>query len=683
MWFQASSKHKTNRYCVAANAAFRCAQVAVLLIAGMWMFSGQASAQVLDEGRVIVKFRASTNTVAGLPNRGRPTISGGLDAIDESATAARIRGIGRRTGLALQSGRALGVRMQVIKAHGLDSATLVTQLRQDPDVEYAVIDARRTILSTPVVPNDPLYLPNGGAVPNGPAAGQWYLHSPDATTPASINAEAAWAIGTGSATGAIVAVIDTGARYDHPDLGSTGSGGKLLPGAALLAGQALRSADATDTGDWVSAGQCGQGSAAANSSWHGTQVAGLVGALSNNAVGMAGVGWDVRVLPVRVLAQCGGYDSDIIAAMNWVVGDAVSGLTTLPPAIASQVKVINLSLGSSAPCSAAYVDAINNVRSHGAVVVAAAGNSDGQAVGAPASCPGVIAVGGLRHVGTKVGYSSVGPEVALSAPGGNCVNATGPCLYPILTTSNAGTTTAGASIYTDGLNPSIGTSFAAPLVSGTAALMLQARPALLPDDVRRLLRDTARTFPQVGGVPVCHAPNSSTQVECNCTTSTCGAGMLDAGQAVSAAAAGVVPRIVVTPAAPVSGQTVTLDASGSLPSVTGSSIVSYAWTLVDGGGIVSALSGPTNTSSISVTPSSGGTFTVQLTVIDDSSPTPVSAVTTETITVASPGTAHATGSSTGGGGGGGGAVPAGALLALAGVVLVVRARLRVADAQAD
>jgi serine protease len=650
-------------------------QACALLMLGMAYSSG-AFAQALDEGRVIVKFR-SGSAAAGASGTARatPASNAGGDAIDEASATVRIRGIGRRTGLTLQQGRMVGGRMSVVRAHGLDSSTLVAQLKQDPDVEYVVVDARRTILTAPNVPNDPLYLPNGGAVPNGPAAGQWYLHTPDATTPASIDAEAAWAIGTGSASGAIDAVIDTGVRYEHPDLGSTGSGGKLLPGAALLAAQSLRSADATDPGDWVSSGQCGQGSAAANSSWHGTQVSGLVGALSNNGVGMAGVGWDVRVLPVRVLTQCGGYDSDIIAAMNWVVGDAVSGLTTLSPTIASQVKVINLSLGSSVGCSAAYIDAINNVRSHGAVVVAAAGNSDGQAVGAPASCPGVIAVGGLRHVGTKVGYSSVGPEVSISAPGGNCVNTSGPCLYPILTTSNTGTTTASASTYTDGLNPSTGTSFAAPLVSGTAALMLQARPALQPDDVRRLLRDTARTFPQVGGVSACHAPDSSTQAECNCTTSTCGAGMLDAGQAVAAAASGAVPRIVVTPSSPVTGQTITLDASGSQPSVTGGSIVSYAWMLVDGGGIVSALSGPTNTNSISVTPTAAGTFTVQLTVIDDSSPTPVSAVTTETVTVTSPSTARAAGSS-GGGGGGGGALPVWPLLALAGVVAALARQLR-------
>ena len=73
-------------------------------------------------------------------------------------------------------------------------------------------------------------------------------------------------------------------------------------------------------------------------------------------------------------------------------------------------------------CSAAYRDAIAAVNAAGAVVVASAGNSTGHAVGTPANCPGVIAVGGLRHAGTKVGYSDLGPEISISAPAGNCIN---------------------------------------------------------------------------------------------------------------------------------------------------------------------------------------------------------------------------------------------------------------------
>lgn len=669
----------------ARRALRRCSSALALLIAALPL-AGHAAAG--DEARVIVKFRNSGGTTIPQPGatpaqqsapgraqvQGQAAEAGQERALAMARAASRIGDLGRRSGLALHQGRMLSARMHVVQASGLDSRTLAEQLSHDPDVEYAVVDARRRIQTVTIPPDDPLYPDNLNTTvaPNGPAAGQWYLRAPDTSTTSGINAEPAWALTTGSASGPIVAVLDTGVRYEHPDLLATGSGGKLLPGASMLSGQSGGySDDATDTGDWVAADQCGAGTPAANSSWHGTQVAGLIGALSNNATGMASVGWDVRVLPVRVLAQCGGYDSDIIAAMNWVVGGTVSGVTTLSPSISSQVKVINLSLGSDGACTQAYIDAINNVRSHGVVVVAAAGNTDGQAVSAPANCPGVIAVGGLRHTGTKVGYSAVGSEISLSAPGGNCVNLSGACLYPILTTTNAGATVATTSTYSDSYNISTGTSFSTPLVSGTAALMLTARPALLPDDVRRLLRDNARAFPTAASsLPVCHAPDGTVQEECVCTTSTCGAGMLDAGQSVAAAASGVVPRITVSPASPQPGQTVTFDASASLPSTGGTAITGYAWTIKSSGGIVASFNGPANAAQVSVTPSGTGTFTVELQLTDDAG-TPASATTTQSVAVTAP---PVTAQSSGGGGGGGAASALSLLLLALAVAATARQR---------
>ena len=151
---------------------------------------------------------------------------------------------------------------------------------------------------------------------------------------------------------------------------------------------------------------------------------------------MAGVAPGVGVLPVRVLGKCGGYDSDIIAGMLWATGLPVPGV----PANPYPARVINMSLGGDGACSAAYQDVVDQITAAGTVIVAAAGNSSGHAVAAPANCRGVIAVSGLRHVGTKVGFASLGPEVTIGAPGGNCVNtgANSPCLYPILTTSGLG-----------------------------------------------------------------------------------------------------------------------------------------------------------------------------------------------------------------------------------------------------
>jgi serine protease len=208
-----------------------------------------------------------------------------------------------------------------------------------------------------------------------------------------------------------------------------------------------------------------------------------------------------------------------------------------------------MSLGGPGACFADYADAVSEITAAGVVIVVAAGNSAGHALTAPANCSGVIAVAALRHVGSKVGFSDLGLDVAISAPGGNCVNITAgsPCLYPILSTSDTGTTTPVGSTYTDSFKPSVGTSFSAPLVSGTAALILSVQPGLTPQQVRQVLQATARPFPTSGGdngdgtpVPQCTVPqfdSSGTpvdQLQCYCTTYTCGAGMLDAGAALSA-----------------------------------------------------------------------------------------------------------------------------------------------------
>jgi serine protease len=116
----------------------------------------------------------------------------------------------------------------------------------------------------------------------------------------------------------------------------------------------------------------------------------------------------------------------------------------------------------------------SQLASQGVLIVVSAGNEGGP-VDSPANCPGAMGILGLRHAGTKVGFSSLGPEIALGAPGGNCVN-TAPgaaCLFSIDTATNLGTTTPGTNSYTDQFNINVGTSFSAPIVSGIAGLMLR------------------------------------------------------------------------------------------------------------------------------------------------------------------------------------------------------------------
>jgi serine protease len=354
-------------------------------------------------------------------------------------------------------------------------------------------------------------------------------------------------------------------------------------------------------------------------------------------------------LPVRVLGKCFGYTSDIVTGIRWAAGVAVPGL----PANPNPARVINLSLGSSGACSTEERNAIAEANAAGAVVVVAAGNSAGLAANSPANCPGAIGVAAVRHVGTKVGFSDVGPELSIAAPGGNCVNLSGACLYPILTTVDSGTTTPVSSSYTDGLDASVGTSFSSPLVAAAAGLMLSAQPSLTPVGVRAALQATARPFPSSGlpddpnsgPIVACHPPNGVEQLQCYCSKTTCGAGMLDAGAALRAAIGG---RVVVTvsTAVPTAGAAVMLSGSDSTVAP-GRSIAGWAWSLVDAGGTGSSFSGGTSAAAATLQPAAAGTVIVRLVVTDDLG---VAVAAQQGITVVA--ALAPPPSSTGGGGGG-------------------------------
>ena len=519
-----------------------------------------AGAGAEPTARVIVGYRDGAAVVGAHPWR-----KGAPPQDVRQAAQRRADVLARRAGVALSTGRTIGHRAQVVMARGLDSASLARQLAADPDVAYAVVDHRRRALT---VPNDPLFSAgpavNLQTLTGGPAGGQWYLREPSDLFRSATNAQAAWVRSTGS--GVVVAVLDTGVLANHVDLaGQVLSGYDFVRDTTYSNDGDGRDADASDPGDWITAAEdtsgpyrnCGQ----QDSSWHGTHVAGIVAAATNNGIGMAGLAHGAKVLPVRVLGKCGGYDSDITAGMLWAAGVDQAGL----PGSTTPARVLNLSLGGDGACTAAYQDAVSAVTARGVVVVAAAGNSVGRAVGTPANCPGVIGVAGVRHAGSKVGFSDLGPEIAIAAPGGNCVNIEPgqPCLYPILTTSNSGLRgpAAGGSKYTDSFDISVGTSFATPMVAATAALILSARPDLSPAQVKTALQSGARPFPTSGAdngsdpapVGTCQPPSAQEQLQCYCVTGLCGAGMLDADRALAAAEA--LPRAVppLTPSTPDSG----------------------------------------------------------------------------------------------------------------------------------
>ena len=620
---------------------------------------GARVAQAGAPARVIVKLRADSVLMRAQ-----------IQSVEAQKTS-RTQALGLRIGADLIAGHFVSERSHVVIARGMTSAELAARLSAQPDVEYAVVEGRKRIVA---VPNDPFYASRTvGATSGGPAVGQWYLKQPAAsgtaanTAPSSINAEQAWDITTGSAS-IVVADLDTGVRFDHPDFVLVANGGNLVPGYDMVspddgaAGTDFTSAgdgngrdpDASDPGDFVTTAEAASGTlagcTATNSSWHGTQTLGLIGAATNNGIGIAGVARNVKVMPVRVLGKCGGSDGDVIAGMLWAAGITVPGLPVNP----NKARVLNMSLGESGvACNAAFQDAISQINAAGAVVVVAAGNDFGVAVGSPANCSGVITVGAVRSDGDKNNFSNLGANVTISAPGGNCVTtvAGAPCQYPIMTTSNAGTTTpvAGAAggIYTDSFDASLGTSFSTPLVSGTVALMLSVQPTLTPAQVKAKLQSTARQFPTSGSsvtpAPgICQAASTTQQTYCYCTTAVCGAGMLDARAAVAVQAA-----ISLTTTTPTAGQDVALTSSSVLG--IGQS-ATYLWTLVSAGTTGAAITSVTNDAAVVLHPTAAGAFTLKLTTTDNVGNVSVATtVITVVAAAATPASAPAAASSSSGG----------------------------------
>ncbi len=425
--------------------------------------------------RVIVKYREGVD----LKDRSRAASSKTNASLAAAQVAANRLGV-RFDVLRKTAG---GSHVLQINRHlnATEVEAFVDSLRSgDSNVEYAEADKRVVPMW---VPNDAMF------------AQQWSLS--DAT--GGIRAPAAWDRANG--TGVTVAVIDTGVR-PHVDLAAN-----LLPGYDFIVDTKIaadgngRDADASDPGDGVAAGQCAANSAASNSSWHGTHVAGLIAAVANNGGGVAGVAFGAKVLPLRAVGRCGGYASDVADAIAWAAGATVLGLPTNP----NPARVINLSLGGSGSCDRTTQTAINTARSLGAVVVVAAGNANANAAStSPANCQGVITVAATAKSGGKASYSNFGDNVTLAAPGGDRDAG-------MWSTLNMGTIAPGADAYAS----YAGTSMATPVVSGVVALMLSVNKNLTPDQVAALLKSSARAFPA--------------------TCNSCGAGLVDANAAVSAA----------------------------------------------------------------------------------------------------------------------------------------------------
>jgi len=440
----------------------------------------QAPVEAADQtDRMIVKYRDSA-----------------LLTPQSSSNSASLRGrLASEMGVSMSQLRRNGLGADVMK---LNRAMRVTELRtlaakmmaEDPSIEYAEPDRLMYALLTP---NDTNF------------SSLWGMGSGNG----GIRATTAW--DTTNGAGVTVAVLDTGIA-SHTDLNAN-----VVAGYDMIADTATandgngRDSNAADPGDWNTAGQCGAGSPASNSSWHGTHVAGTIAAVGNNSKGVVGVAYGAKVQSIRVLGRCGGYTSDIADGMIWASGGSVSGL----PANATPSKVLNLSLGGSGACDTTTQNAINSARSRGATVVIAAGNSNVNVSNAsPANCAGVVAVASVGPTGGKASYSNFGTLVDVAAPGGEMSSGSA---NGILSTLNAGTTTPGTENYAYYQ----GTSMAAPHVAGVVALMYAVKPTATPDQIEAALKSSSRAFPA--------------------SCSGCGTGIVNATAAIAAIVGGTTP----------------------------------------------------------------------------------------------------------------------------------------------
>jgi serine protease len=364
-----------------------------------------------------------------------------------------------------------------------DREGVLAELRARPEVVWAEPEAIRR-RSDAVVPNDELY------------GLQWALPA--------IHAPAAWARTTGTAS-VVVAVIDTGI-LEHPDLaGRLVAGWDFVSDPVSAADGDGRDPDPTDTGE----------RRASSSMLHGVHVAGIIGAIADNHLGVAGLDWGCRIQPIRALGvdEGKGVDSDIADAIRWAAGLHVEGV----PDNATPADVINLSFDGRGT-SHAMQDAVDDARARGVVVVAAAGNEAALASSyAPAGLDGVIAVGAADETLERAAYSNFGPKVTLLAPGGLARADAAGRWQGILSTTFM--PSSGWSYIADA-----GTSQAAPYVAATISLMKALDPALTPRLAEALLVASADPGSR------CAAPDGSGPFGC-------GAGLLDVDGALALAEA--------------------------------------------------------------------------------------------------------------------------------------------------
>ena len=299
----------------------------------------------------------------------------------------------------------------------------------------------------------------------------------------------------------VVAVVDTGLQMDHPDIRDSANvvaGWDMVSDLDVANDGDSRDSDPNDPGDI-----CPQSNVLENT-YHGTHVAGIIGAGStNNSDGIAGGAWNVKIVPVRALGKCGGKLSDINDAIRWAAG-TIPEFNELGEEVWNEnpADIINLSLGLFKTCPASMQDAINAVTAQGVVVVVAAGNrSVPTEYFAPAGCQNVVTVAGGDARGHLAPYSNYGAAVDVLAPGGDLSRDDDGDGHPdgVLSTKtaeNCEDPLTGSSVSTCYYAYEQGTSMATPHVAAALALIKSERPDLTSEELVATLMSGIREIPE-------------------------------------------------------------------------------------------------------------------------------------------------------------------------------------------
>lgn len=445
-------------------------------------FKVAASIQRSRSGQMVIEIGSDalnpTNFTQAVMQQGRIALENGVECDEVAATAEDANPL---------------VAMQCV-IEDLKASGEFEYVEKDWFYEHQMI--RRPDLSgkpTLITPNDPLF------------GLQWHYKSQGTDDGQSVGGAGFVDFWTDQesqgSSEVVVAIVDTGLQLSHPDIAGSANvvdGWDMVSDIDVANDGDGRDSNPDDPGDL-----CPERNVFSNT-YHGTHVAGIVGAGStNNADGIAGGAWNVKIVPVRALGKCGGKLSDINDGIRWAAG-TIPEFNELGEEVWNEnpADIINLSLGLFKTCPASMQDAINAVTEQGVVVVAAAGNRGVPTeFFAPAGCQNVVTVAGGDARGHLAPYSNYGPEVDVLAPGGDLTrdddrdgNPDG--VLSTKTAENCEDPLTGSSVATCFYAYEQGTSMATPHVAAALALIKSKRPDIASDQLVATLMSGISPIPE-------------------------------------------------------------------------------------------------------------------------------------------------------------------------------------------